>query len=601
MLVGFDTEYSFSQVRDIKGRLHADITTMQPVCACLYFEDGRELRFTGEWDRLQDLFDDPRYTFVVHGCHAEAMFCEAVGVRFPGRFVDTLLMGALVLHASTFRFEGGVYSHVGLAKMTARYGINLLAADDKDAIRESIMHGTHLQEYGMAQVLDYCMGDARATVQLYPRLRADLLRLAGPNAEKNLILLYQPYALAMAKAARRGIRFDMDGWGTLQEVAPRYRSRLLKTMQDAGYDHDGDGLGMRAFEKMIRGLGLEREWPRTPANHLRTREDDLKGLQHLHPAIEAAYKLGRFDSFFGQDFGGRVDSDGRLRCGILILAQHTGRNSTCKPNMMGMPGELRPLLLPDYGCVFIHFDFCQQEPGIAAWLSQDEGLMEDFSAKDVYVKLGVRMGLIRPEMSAPEVKSIRNRVLKSLMLAILYGKGAAAIARDVPCTYREAVMHLQTFSRTYSRLFAWLRHFVNIGLERGWAENIIGFRASFDVLSERERGHIARSCQNFPIQSSAAACFQLTGTYLDQFGADIRLPLHDAYLLNVPDDPKAIAEARGWVESATTTATNQLFPALAVKCDVEILNRFAKDGREDSFANWLASLEDQEARQCVLV
>jgi DNA polymerase I-like protein with 3'-5' exonuclease and polymerase domains len=194
-------------------------------------------------------------------------------------------------------------------------------------------------------------------------------------------------------------------------------------------------------------------------------------------------------------------------------------------------------------------------------------------------------------MTQTEIKGIRNLILKPLMLAIIYGKGAASIARDVPCSYRDAVDHLNNFARAYPRIFAWLHSYVAQSMERGWAENIIGFRAAFNVVDPAERGHIARSCQNFPIQSSAAACFQLTGLHLADFGADIRLPLHDAYLINVPNDPKAIAEAIGWVDSATTAATNQLFPGLAVKLEKEVLRCFAKDGKTDSFASWVSALE----------
>jgi hypothetical protein len=111
------------------------------------------------------------------------------------------------------------------------------------------------------------------------------------------------------------------------------------------------------------------------------------------------------------------------------------------------------------------------------------------------------------------------------------------------------------------------------------------------VTDPRNRGHIARSCQNFPIQSSAAACFQLTGAYLSQFGSDIRLPLHDAYLINVPDDPQALADEEQRVISETTLATQQLFPGLAVKRDIDILRCFAKDANEGSFKKLLAELE----------
>ena len=159
--------------------------------------------------------------------------------------------------------------------------------------------------------------------------------------------------------------------------------------------------------------------------------------------------------------------------------------------------------------------------------------------------------------------------------------------------------HLRNFARTYPWLFAWLRNYVAVGLGRGWAENVIGYRAAFNVIDPRTRNHVARSCQNFPIQASAATCFQLTGLHLADFGVDVRLPLHDAYLLNVANDPRVAQETRGQIEAAATAATNQLFPGLAVRINVEELNCWAKDGNQNSFRDWLSQLEENQP--CVTI
>jgi DNA polymerase I-like protein with 3'-5' exonuclease and polymerase domains len=594
VLVGFDTEYGFHRHRRLpNGRLRGDESTLQPVCACLFFEDGREVRIADNFEQLQGYFDDPQYTFLVHGAHAEFGFCRRVGVHFPSQFRDTFLMGLLILHASEFCVPDGPYKNAALAELAPRYGIPFISAEDKDAIRQSIAQLNHLAEFGMARVLDYCLEDAKALIKIYPRLRDDMLRACGPNAESNLTELYQPYSLLMAEAGRKGLRFDQRGWDRLLTVTPLHRGRLLDVLRKYGYDHDGVGIGDHAFARLLRNIGLDADWPRTPKGRLSTTEDDIKfaAARHSHPALIALHKLVNFDAFMGQDVGGLVDADGRIRCSILPLAQRTGRNSTVSPNLMGIPGELRPLLLPDEGCRFVHFDYSQQELGVAGYVSGDSGLLDDFARGDVYINLGMRVGLLTPTMPAEERKRIRNSLLKALVLAVLFGKQARSIARDLGISLHDAMVMLLNFQREYPRLFSWLKRFVALSLERGWAENIIGFRAAFNIRDRSKRGHVARSCQNFPIQSSAAACFQLTGLYLGQFGSDIRLPMHDAYVINVPNNPQALADEHQRIISATTLATEQLFPGLAVKRDIDVLSCFAKDGKVNALEELLVELE----------
>jgi DNA polymerase I-like protein with 3'-5' exonuclease and polymerase domains len=595
MLVGFDTEFGYTVVRRIGGNLVPDVSSGgRPVCACLAFDDGRELSFTNDWGRLEQMINDPQHTVAVHGAHAERSFCGMVGIRFPEPHVDTLLRSVLLAHATTFEPVRGAYYQAGLGAVTARFGIPFIGAGEKDVIRDSILQGRHQEEFGMPAVLDYCLGDARACLRLVQSLGEAVARTCGPHAERNLTELYQPYARVMADVAARGIRFDAEAWSRLMELAPRYRERHLRVMRANGYDHDGPGLGDVAFARMLARTGLAGTWPRTPADAFRTREADLKDRRHLHPAIRATHQLLQFDNLMGQRLGDRVDRDGRLRCGILPFAQRSGRNSTVRPNLMGIPGDLRPLLLPDEGHVWVHFDYSQQEPGVAAYLREDPGLLADFRDGDVYTNTGRRMGLVRDGMSPADVRAVRSGVIKGLMLSIIYGKSAGGIARDLPCRPHDAKIHLIRFEAAYPRLFRWLRSYVSQSMQRGWAENVIGFRAAFDVRDPTQQGHVARSCQNFPIQASAAACFQITGVHLADFGADIRLPMHDAYLLQVPDDPRAIANVKEQIKAATEAATKQLFPDLVVKQDTEVLARFAKDGDEQSLDRLIKSLEQEE-------
>ena len=539
--------------------------------------------------QLQDYFDDPRYTFVVHNAQAEWKFCKAVGLRFPKQHFDTFLAAVMILHASAFNLVGGVYKHASLASMMARHHLPFIASDEKDEIRDAILRNEHVEKFGMERVLEYCMGDAKAVLALGSPVQKEFHRICGPYAERNLAEIYQPYSIAMAEASWRGLRLDQNNWERLTKVAPVYRRQRVGIMRQFGYDHDGEGIGGLGFQKMIRQIGLERDWKRTEKGHFSTQDIELESFRD-HPAINAALEMKRFDSFMNQDLGLLMDRDGQVRCNIQVLKQHTTRNSTSGPNLMGLPGEMRPLFLPDDGCVFVHFDFSQQEPGIAGWISQDQALSADFRHGDVYINLGRRLGLIKVHSSEREIKAAR-KLMKVLMLAILYGKFIRSVALDLGILYQQACTHMTNFHAAYADLFGWLKSYVSQSLERGWAENILGFRAGFNRQHGVNSGHLSRSCQNFPIQSSAAACFQLTGVYLDDMGCDIRLPIHDAYFLNCPNDRRIIADVRMKIMSATAMANGQLFPGLPTKRDIEVLTCFAKDGNEDSFDQWVAAVE----------
>src|SRR5262249_535475 len=155
------------------------------------------------------------------------------------------------------------------------------------------------------------------------------------------------------------------------------------------------------------------------------------------------------------------------------------RNSTVSPNLMGVPAELRPLFLPDQNCKFVYFDFSQQEVGVAAFLTGDEALLKDFSTADVYRSLGSRMGLLTRDMSEETIRKVPNSLLKALGLSLVYGKSAYGLARDLRCSLHEAELHLRQFASTYPRLCAWLKNYVVVALQRGWAENVVGYRAAF--------------------------------------------------------------------------------------------------------------------------
>lgn len=141
---------------------------------------------------------------------------------------------------------------------------------------------------------------------------------------------------------------------------------------------------------------------------------------------------------------------GKIHCNFNQYGTVTGRMSSSSPNLQNIPSknkEIRKMFTADEGYCLIGSDFSQQEPRILAHMSGDEQLIHAYkTGKDLYAHIG-SLALHIPyedclEHNAdgslnPEGKKRRNK-MKAIVLALMYGKGAKALAEDLKITLEEA-------------------------------------------------------------------------------------------------------------------------------------------------------------------
>ncbi len=593
MLAAVHTAVGFHGGRSINDRFEPDLTTGVPVCAAVASIDGSNEVFQPGDGRFAARLADPRCSLITHDAASLRQYCRLTGCRPPVAYIDTRLAAVLLAHAERFAPAGGAYAQADLPAVASRFKVSAAGLGELGVLAGSVQCLRHAEECGRRAAEAYCLASARACLGLHRPLMEAVSRQCGHAALHNLVALYQPFAVAASDSVMRGIVFDQDGWERFSSVGRRYRRRLLAAARSFGYEYGRPS----TFASAISKVGLLVSWPRGEDGMPCLTDDVLKARRHLHPVVALAYRLLRLDRSLGLRLGERADRDGRIRCAVQPLAQRSSRTTTARPNLPGLPGSLRPLLLPGTGRVWLLADFVQFEPGVAAALSRDPNLLADFRAGDVYEQFGRQTGLITRGMSPAEAKVIRDRRLKQLFLAVLYGQSDVGLAASLGCPLPEAQAMLTQFAARYRRLTDWLHDQVTTSLGRGWAESVTGFRAAFTTSCPRDRGHVERSCQNFIIQASAAACFQATGVHLAAAGLDIRLGLHDGYLVNVPDDPVEIAHAQVAVRAAAGDAVAELFPGLPCNLQIEVLRRFAKGGNADSLDTMIQSLETEEL-QC---
>jgi DNA polymerase-1 len=256
---------------------------------------------------------------------------------------------------------------------------------------------------------------------------------------------------------------------------------------------------------------------------------------------------------------------GRVHTCFNQAVAATGRLSSSDPNLQNIPirtalgREIRRAFIADPGNVLISADYSQIEFRVLAHLSEDPVLIDAFrEGADFHERTAVKIfGADSGPSSAsgPSRASSRDvrdphqlrSIAKMVNYALLYGKGAFTLAKDIGVTQQAA----QEFIDAYFAGFPRVRAFIDRTLENARATGVVktmyGRRRLVPELHSRDfqrRAASEREAVNMPIQGSAAdimkrAMIDVHAALLRHPGARMILTVHDELLFEVP---KARAE-----------------------------------------------------------
>ena len=118
---------------------------------------------------------------------------------------------------------------------------------------------------------------------------------------------------------------------------------------------------------------------------------------------------------------------------------------------------MRSFLVFPEDTIGVYLDWRTQEVGIAAALSGDQALMNDYQAGDVYHALAKLCGLTTepdPRRWKKDDPAMRQR-MKPLQLAINYGMGVPSLARGLDRHPLIASAIIVRHKATYPRFWQW--------------------------------------------------------------------------------------------------------------------------------------------------
>jgi DNA polymerase I-like protein with 3'-5' exonuclease and polymerase domains len=283
---------------------------------------------------------------------------------------------------------------------------------------------------------------------------------------------------------------------------------------------------------------------------------DLADLSQIVDSgkLEGAFELAKYRSGFARDFltltrakrdeaivRRALDSNDRLFPVFHVVGTVTGRILVSDPYLQQLRRSYRDLVLPDIGHRHIYLDYAQFEPGVLAGMTQESDFIAAYNSGDVYEHLAVALF---------EDTNQRERA-KRAFLAFLYGMTPERIARVVVGDggQGEGVVRnaIERFFATFPGIAAFRAAQHSLLLENGYVSSMFGNRRNrrrTGALSGKE----SRWAVNHPVQATASLILKeaLLALATRFSPSALVLPVHDAILLELPDDDEfgaRVAEA----------------------------------------------------------
>jgi DNA polymerase-1 len=448
-------------------------------------------------DALRPLLEDPAVAKVGHDVKFDTIVLARHGVTLRGVETDTMIASYLIdATRAAHRLEDLALEHASYKALTEEdvcgRGVKALSFGDlpPDA------------------VLTYAGERADVAGQLAPIVRALLAKEQLTEVYESLELPLIPVLVAVERA---GVRLDADVLAAQsQAIEQELARRTARIFEFAGGEFNINSpkqLSSVLFDR-LKLPTLQR------AGKTSTAVEVLEELALAHdlPRLILEWRgLMKLKGTYIDALPQLVNPDtGRVHTCFNQAVAATGRLSSSDPNLQNIPirtelgREIRRAFIAEPGHVLISADYSQIELRVLAHLAQDETLVAAFTrGDDIHDQTALKVFGADSGLSPHELR----RRAKIINYALLYGKTAFTLARDIGVTAQAA----QEFIDAYFAGFPRVRGFIDRTLEEGRATGVVktlyGRRRLVPELTSRNgqiRSGAERYAVNMPIQGTAA-------------------------------------------------------------------------------------------------
>lgn len=277
---------------------------------------------------------------------------------------------------------------------------------------------------------------------------------------------------------------------------------------------------------------------------------ELAKLREAHPIIDfiSQYReVTKLKSTYVDALPKLVDKNSRLHTTFALTVAQTGRLSSNDPNLQNIPvrtelgKQIRTAFVAAPGKVFVSADYSQFELRIAAYLSNDEELIDMFN-RDVDVHTATAAEVYGREEA--DVTKNQRRDAKVVNFGVMYGLSTHGLVEATGMSYEQAKHFIARYFEVRPHLRDYIESVKKQATDKGYVENLLGRRRPTpDVKSSNfmVREGAYRAAVNMPFQGSAADIMKIGMINAQEALQKLKdtkllLQIHDSLIVECPED-----------------------------------------------------------------
>ncbi|MGH7218646.1 MAG: DNA polymerase I, partial [Candidatus Microsaccharimonas sp.] len=425
--------------------------------------------------------------------------------------------------------------------------------------------------------------ETEAPLEILAGLRAEYTRqVAAFTAEPKVATIARDYDFPLTYTLfaieRRGVKIDPGQFKKFSEELGEQHAKLEQEMYTmAGYEFN-IGSPAQLSEVLFTKLQLPTTGIKKGKTGYSTGQAELDKLRGQHPIIELIEKtreLAKLKNTYVDTLPLLADVNDRIHTTFNQDVAATGRLSSTNPNLQNIPirteqgRRIREAFIADGDKVLVSADYSQFELRLAAILSGDEKLINDFNGDvDIHTKTASEVYGIPMD----DVTKDQRRAAKVINFGVLYGMSPHGLAANTGMSFTQA----KEFIDHYFEIRQPVRKFIDDTLQKarteGYVETYYGRRRPTpDIQSSNfmVRAGAERAAANMPIQGTEADLMKRAMLKVDEELGDLGiqiLQIHDSILVECPkENGEKVAEI---LQNVMENIAPEL--KIALKVDVHI-------------------------------